>query len=213
MPRETIPDVKLLPNLKLRTCPHCGIAWPLVLPIAQSPQYLISRSTSEGKERLWGVYVCSSCAGIIAAEAPHFQAQITSLIPAIKDFSKDIPDLPRELLRQAYESLNAPAGAIMLSASAIDAMLKIKEYVDGSLKARIDQAVTDNLLTKDMGEWAHHVRLDANDQRHADVNAGLPTQAQAKQSFELAEALAEILFVLPARVSRGISKAKDAESK
>jgi len=166
-----------------------------------------------GDSRLWGVYVCSACAGIIAAEAPQFQARIINLIPTIKDFSKDIPEFPRELLRQAYESLHAPAGAILLSASAIDAMLKIKEYVDGSLKTRINQAVTNDLLTKDMGEWAHHVRLDANDQRHADLDAGLPTDAQARQSVEFAEALAEILFVLPARVNRGINKAKDSESK
>jgi hypothetical protein len=209
VPRETIPSIELLPNLKLRTCPHCGIAWPLILPIAPTPQ---CRSTPEGNQRLWGVYVCSTCAGIIAAEAPKIGAKIVNLIPAIKDFSEEIPALAREFLRQAYESLHAPAGAIMLSASAIDAMLKIKNFTEGNLKNRIDQAVSDNLLTKAMGEWAHHVRLNANDQRHADINAGLPTEIQARQSVEFAEALAEILFVLPARVSRGIEKAKDAES-
>jgi hypothetical protein len=58
-----------------------------------------------------------------------------------------------------------------------------------------------------MGDWAHHVRLEANDQRHADKNAGFPTQEQAEQSIEFTEALAEILFVLPSRVRRGIDRA------
>jgi hypothetical protein len=59
-----------------------------------------------------------------------------------------------------------------------------------------------------MGDWAHHVRLEANDPRHADKDADIPMREQAEQSIEFTEALAEILFVLPSRVKRGIKRAQ-----
>jgi hypothetical protein len=83
-----------------------------------------------------------------------------------------------------------------------------KGYEKGALNGRIKEAVDAGVLTTEMGEWAHHVRLEANDQRHADKNAGFPTQEQAEQSIEFTEALAEILFVLPSRVKRGIIRAQ-----
>lgn len=58
-----------------------------------------------------------------------------------------------------------------------------------------------------MAAWAHEVRLDANDQRHADDESPLPEIEDVKRVIEFARALATFLFVLPARVQRGISSA------
>ena len=96
----------------------------------------------------------------------------------------------------------------MLCASSVDAMLKAKGLREGSLYSRIDQAAEQHLVTAGMAEWAHQVRLDANDQRHADENAPLPAQQDAKRCLEFALALAEFLFVLPAKVTRGIAETK-----
>ena len=93
----------------------------------------------------------------------------------------------------------------MLAASAVDSMLKEKKYTNGSLYSRIDKAAQDHLITEEMAKWAHQIRLDANDQRHADSNATIPDDKAAKLVFEFAMAFAEYLFVLPAKVSRGIA--------
>jgi hypothetical protein len=61
-----------------------------------------------------------------------------------------------------------------------------------------------------MAKWAHEVRLDANEQRHADDNAPLPIGADARHSVDFAMALAQFLIVLPARVKRGLAKATGA---
>ena len=92
----------------------------------------------------------------------------------------------------------------MLAASAVDSMLKLRGYVDGSLYKRIEQATFENVMTKDMGEWAHAVRLDANDQRHADTASEMPTEGDAKRVIDFTQTLAELLFVLPTRVTRGL---------
>jgi hypothetical protein len=59
------------------------------------------------------------------------------------------------------------------------------------------------LLTKDMAEWAHEIRLDANDERHADVASIGATADDAARCLEFTDALADLLFVLPPRVRRG----------
>ena len=118
-----------------------------------------------------------------------------------------IPERSRNYLVQAADSLHAPAGAVILAASSVDAMLKAKGYKQGNLNSRIDQAVKDHLITEEMGKWAHEVRLDANDQRHADETAPLPTKDDAQRVIEFAKALALFLFTLPAMVDRGIKAA------
>jgi hypothetical protein len=95
----------------------------------------------------------------------------------------------------------------MTAASAVDAMLKARGYKDGTLYSRIQQAENEGVLTKDMARWAHDVRLDANDERHADLDASALTFKDAARCLEFAEALADLLFVLPARVKRGLKPA------
>jgi Domain of unknown function (DUF4145) len=87
----------------------------------------------------------------------------------------------------------SPRASVVMSAGAVDAMLKARGLTEGSLYTRIGEAVTSTLLTKEMAEWAHDVRLDANDQRHADVKAIPPTTEDAKRCLEFAKALADIL--------------------
>ncbi|HKU19311.1 MAG TPA: DUF4145 domain-containing protein, partial [Candidatus Saccharimonadales bacterium] len=86
---------------------------------------------------------------------------------------------------------------------AIDAMLKDKGFKDGSLNSRIDAAAKSHLITQEMAAWAHDIRLEANDQRHADETASLPSSADAAKVIEFANALAQFLYVLPARVEKG----------
>ena len=99
----------------------------------------------------------------------------------------------------------------MLCAGAVDAMLKVHGYTQGTLYIRIDKAKEDGLITAGMAEWAHDVRMDANDQRHADEKAPLPDESAAERSLDFAMALAELLFVLPERVKRGMGGSEKGE--
>jgi len=95
----------------------------------------------------------------------------------------------------------------MLCASSVDAMLKAKGFKEGSLFARIEKASVQGLITKEMALWAHDVRLDANDERHADEAALLPSQKNAERCIEFTKALGLFLFVLPGMVQRGREQA------
>jgi len=164
--------------------------------------------TARGVNRVWIAYGCRKCGGAIVATAPAVNAEITEIYPVPRELSDDLPPRVREYLGQAVNSLSSPSGAVMLAASAVDSMLKAKSLTEGTLYTRIDKAAEDHLITPDMAKWAHEVRLDANDQRHADDAAPLPGEAQAKKCVDFAIALGELLFVLPARIQRGISGSK-----
>lgn len=138
------------------------------------------------------------------AWANQHGAEVSEHFPTAHQVDIDVPERPRSYLQQAHESLHAPAGAVMLAASAVDSMLKLKGFTDGSLYSRIEKAASEHVITQDMAIWAHEIRLDANDQRHADDIAALPSEADAKRVIDFANALAEILFVLPNRVQRGL---------
>lgn len=193
----------LSPNLALDRCPHCSIAKPMLLEMKKFEL----NNYANNFPRKWCVYRCTSCGGVISAWSLNWNLPVVEYFPSARTIPEEIPERPRHFLSQAEESIHAPAGAVMLAASAVDAMLKEKGYVEGSLYARIENAVAKHLITEDMSRWAHEIRLDANDQRHADKSASLPSMEDAKRTIDFALALAQILFVLPARVKRGLADA------
>jgi len=195
---------KLTHNLVISRCPHCSVANPNL----SYKHQLETNNHSSTLPRLWCIYACSSCGGVVTAWGASWGAEVVTHFPTSLSVKEDIPERPRAYLQQALESLHAPAGAVMLAASAVDSMLKLKGYTDGSLYVRIEQAASDHLITPEMATWAHEVRLDANDQRHADEAANLPLPEDAKRVIDFASALAELLFVLPSRVQRGIGQAQ-----
>ncbi len=199
--------VALATNLLLPRCPHCAVANPNLVQIhvAETKNY------AGGNYRIWVVYACGRCGGLVLGSSHAHGGNVREIYPASMEIQEEIPDRPRAYLQQAHDSLHAPAGAVMLAASAVDSMLKAKGYPDGSLYARIEKAVAANVITEDMGKWAHVVRLDANDQRHADDAADLPTEADARRVLDFARTLAEVMFVLPSRVERGLKDKPPAE--
>jgi len=184
-------------HLRLARCPHCGVDTPNL------EQHWGGAVSSQHGNRYWVVYRCSRCGDLVMAVAPDAGREVFGVYPPVEIVHADVPPPASEYLTQAIASRHAPAGAVMLAASAVDAMLKAKSYTEGSLYARIEKAARDHVITDEMAAWAHEVRLDANDQRHADEAATLPDSSDAARSISFAKALAEFLFVLPAQVRRG----------
>jgi hypothetical protein len=198
----------------VKRCPYCGVANPVLHMLLQTGQP-VPRATP-GSVHKWALYACSSCGGALLAKgAPNdniANPMIVEVIPAPKEAHVDIPEPARRYLQQAYETLHAPDAAAVMAGSAVDAMLKQKGYADGSLYNRIDTAVENHVLTSDMGDWAHEVRLGSNRPRHSDSARPHVTADEAKQSVEFAEALGYFLFVLSSRIERGKEAAKKASS-
>lgn len=212
------------PLTDLERCPQCGAYKPTLEFLHADVDLRGGKSAGLG----WAVYRCSGCYNIVAFKAKlsrpashqswtayfhvnHFAA--IEMLPAGNEKAADaLPNKAATYLQQAINAIHAPDGAVMLAGSAVDAMLKDKGYKEGSVYGRIKKAVEDHLLTKEMGEWAHAVRLQANQPRPADEEDPHATIEEARQSIEFAKALGDFLFVLPARIASGTQAAEAASS-
>jgi len=188
-------------QLLLDRCPHRSVAHPRIdrVMVHETKDY-------RGRnQRTWSNYACATCGGVLLAVAPSQPqgSDISHIWPSPQAVAEELPQRAKDYLSQALASIHAPVGAIVTAASAVDAMLKAKGLKDGSLYSRIDAAANNHLITSEMAAWAHEIRLDANDQRHADENATLPAPEDAIKVIEFAKALGQFLFVLSARVERG----------
>ncbi|MDR6104036.1 hypothetical protein QE369_004233 [Agrobacterium larrymoorei] len=196
-------------------CPHCGIANPLLSRCWEETARIKDTATA----RLYATFKCSSCNRIVMAEGPvspinqhgnflHYEIaqRAEAIYPTPKKVDENLPEDARRYLKQAVDTLFAPDASVVMSASSVDAMLKAKGYLDGSLYSRIDKAVKDHILTEDMGRWAHKVRLEANAVRHADQQVIPPTKEDAEQVLEFSQALGDFLFVFTARVTHGLEQ-------
>ena len=191
-------------------CPHCAVASPVLERQWQS-EHRLPRATP-GPTHRWAAYACTSCGDMVLAKgSPNdtsTSSTIVEVIPAAKSAHVDIPEPARTFLQQAYETLHAPDAAAVMAGSAVDGMLKVMGYVEGTLYSRIDKAVVDHKITQGMGDWAHEVRLGSNRPRHADKDLPHLTSDEAKQSVDFAEAFGYFVFVLAKRIEKGVQAAK-----
>ena len=197
----------------LDKCPHCGVSSPY-LPLQWFGKTV---GTKFHLERNWGVFCCNSCGGLITAASSNLGSSrnltdwLDVVFPAPATASGDIPVTARNFLQQAMDTIHAPDAAAVMAGSAVDAMLKAKNLFEGSLYSRIDQARDQGILTQGMADWAHQVRLGSNRPRHADSENPHVSLDEAKQSVDFAEALGNFLFVLTAKIERGLAAAMAVE--
>ena len=204
-PNGQVQSIDLPPArfIKAEECPHCHS------PVPTLPAFLqLQTSNSEGASAgFWCVAACTRCGGIVVAKVSVGKGSRGQLLPEFTTYpspteiSGELPDDARRFLRQAVGSLRHPDASAVMSASAVDGMLKAKGLTTGSLNDRIKAAEAQHLITADMALWAHDVRLEANSVRHSDRPNGL-TFDDAARVLDFARALGDLLFVLPARVAR-----------
>lgn len=198
----------------LDNCPHCGVAKPEMELLWES-DWIIPRE-KVGYGHNWASYRCTTCNLVVLAQSELGEPGtrgLLSLYPTTDAVDEELPERAKQYLGQAIGSLHAPDGAVMLAGSAVDAMLKDKNYKEGTVYARIDAAVIDHVLTEEMGKWANEVRLDSNRPRHSDDNDPHASSAEARQAIEFVKTLGLVLYVLPSRVeSRGLEKSPGPDS-
>lgn len=188
--------------LGVPNCPHCGTAHPTLQRVWHSQQP--RPRADEKRTSIWAAFSCTTCGGVVSVRGQPGEvagnALVDAIFPAAWEAHAAIPAAVARYLKQAKQTLSNTDASVLMSAAAIDAMLKDKGLHEGTLYARIDQAVAKGLITQGMADWAHRVRLDANNSRHADGGSPEPLDDDAQRAFDYADALTEILYVLPSRM-------------
>lgn len=196
--------------LDLPRCPWCHTATPTLKRIWDY-EY---RLGIFGRNH-WRNFQCSKCHHIVMTRSesqPIGSPAMRDVFPSrTRQLDESIPKRARVFLYQAQDTIDSPDASIMVCSSALDVMLQGKgiEKSKDDLYTRIKKAAQKNLITEDMAKWAHQIRLVANESRHPDKDVSAATLVEARQSLEFTLALAEILYALPARVTKGLEESAE----
>lgn len=188
--------------LGVNNCPHCGVSHP-VLKRAWASDGLLDRADG-GHPSRWAAFSCTSCGHVVLARGDendkNGNAYVAEIFPDIWQVDGIVPERVRNYLTQAHRTLSSPDASTLMSAASIDAMLKDHGLEEGSLYSRIDEAITKGILTQHMADWAHRVRLDSNNPRHADSDRPNLSADDARRAFDYANALTQYLYILPSKM-------------
>lgn len=214
-------------QLPLDKCPWCKIARPTLTAVKVEDPIELRPMPGVTNSLFWATYRCSSCLNMILAHFISRRARNAPAGPLMSNFINQgslcyfpaddtklddaIPPTIASLVAEAIDIVNAPRACVVSCGTAVDAMLMEKDVTKGSLFERINAAAANHIITADMANWAHHIRLERNDGTHRPLDPA-PTGEEAQLCIDFTLALADILFVLPARVTRGLQSAEQVVS-
>jgi hypothetical protein len=195
-------------NLSLDTCPQCGVARPLLPRIWQT---FDQPGLDRNLKRSYALYVCTNCKELILTVAAGAYDPITDIWPEPQTLPSEIPPRAEKALADPIKTRTlAPSLSILACSRALDFMLREKNITGQSLNEQIESAGKQHILISGMIDWAHEIRLAANLERHPDQDDATPEEVQ--QCLDFAFAVAQNLFVLPAKVTLGKQRAKRGRS-
>ena len=109
----TVSQKKLIEELDLEQCPHCGRGKPTLSRIHRHK----TSGKIDNQERIWSFYSCSSCGMVVMGWSTPSDTTAVEIWPKSKEADESLPSTARKYLQQAINSLAQPSGAIMLAAS------------------------------------------------------------------------------------------------
>jgi len=205
-----------MPQLSLQ-CPHCGtekIGFAPKGAVPVSPNALLTLLFLQ----------CQGCGQAVVATIGGPTINVTSWMQGaldapgtIKDIYPTLPppqvpaDIPPNVAKAFLSGLdnlrrseNANAAAMMFRRSVELAVKALNPNApkDDNLKKRIGDLSPD-LATPAMKDWAHHVRLDANDAAHEDEEF---SEEDARKLHTFAEMFLTYAYTLPKMLERARGK-------
>lgn len=116
--------------------------------------------------------------------------------PATPEAPEHLPPNVKAFFLEATANVKSgPNAAGAMFRKSLDVALKtIYPDAKEQLVKRIDQAVKAGALTKGIGEWAHHIRLEGNDASHDDDPY---TTEEAEELHRFTELVMMYMFTLP----------------
>lgn len=154
---------------------------------------------------IWKIAECPSCDGCVLIKMYMDQQgniRIGAVYPSPMPSPTDqrMPEKIRKDLDEAKSclSVNAYRACAGMCRRAMQTACMEKGSSKGDLIDQIDEIHQKGVITVDLKDLAHTVRMVGNDALHP--NADEVTPQDAKEILELAEQLMEVIFVAPERV-------------
>ena len=200
----------------IHNCPYCG---------ATQSTFTIVSAHQHQAPYTWSAHmICGCCSnGVVANVLDHGNKCSPFNHPyeltladshgrrfSVKDFYPQVeqPDVPKHLpeqvakkFREGCQILNtSPDASVGMFRKALE--LGLKDLSTGinawQLEKRINAMADKGLLTKELKDWAHELRLDGNDAMHEKEET---TKDEAIQTRELTRYVLTYLYTLPSEVA------------
>lgn len=148
---------------------------------------------------------CNSCTFFFLVKRSIHGGAIQEIYPNVlpKPINKKTPDFLKKDLEEAYLcfSVNAYRATSVMARRALQLCCIDKGAPDKNLRDQIDWLLNQQIITKDLKEWAHEVRLTGNDSAHPlrDITKNIPVSAgDAEDILTLLEEFIKVLYIAPA---------------
>jgi hypothetical protein len=182
-------------------CPYCHERSGIV-PAATTSGYLAV--CRPGGDVAWWMGQCSGCRNMVLVRQGMARMQggreyvpIPSVFPTPQPTPTDerIPGDIRHDLIEAKQCFSVPAykASAAMSRRTLEGACDAKGATRSNLSQKIDELYEKNIITKDMHDMAHAVRLVGNEGAHA--FAGQVDEEDARDILQLAEQFVHVLFV------------------
>lgn len=136
-----------------------------------------------------------------------FQADVDAiqwfpLAPVGKEYP-DVPDPLASVASEAYSclSINAYKAAILMARTAIQTTAKQNEIHKDTLYDDIDEMANQNIITDQLKEEAHQIRLLGNDMAHGDLDEPV-SREDATEILGFLDSVLNYVYQQPAAVER-----------
>lgn len=192
------------------TCPFCGEKGKFSLE-----NHAEKRKPNSSKRLNFDLYKCHNCAGYVhvlwsAGEFAHGMYGLYNfkVLPwPLSGKPEPSPNWPDGMTRfwvQAKDSFGSENwdAANVMARSALQFVVREKGAKKGSLKEQIDDLGAKGVLHPLMQDWAHEVRLLANESAHPEAPAPPPATPQdARDIVDFLDYLMFYLYDLPQQIS------------
>lgn len=191
------------------TCPYCNtrhVSFSLLREYSypeKAPHFSI-----------WALIRCGncSCAAMSMSSRTYSSEKFPkpTLFPRVPTSPEHLPGGVDRLYSEALES--PPTGAGMLFRKTLEVSMKIVRPNDNAnLARRINNAAADGEITKDMAEWANHIRIIGNSAVH---DEDPPAKEEIEELQQFVRLFLMYLFTLPGMLkeSRKINRDGDART-
>ena len=145
---------------------------------------------------------CNSCDFFVLVQRHKNQILKIYPTPLPKPLHEKTPEFVKKDLEEAYQcfSVSAFRATGVLARRALQLCCLEKGAPDVKLQEQIDSLLKKSIITKDLNDWAHEVRLTGNDAAHPpkDITKDVPIERdEAEDILLLLEKFIDVLYIAP----------------
>lgn len=152
--------------------------------------------------RTHSLFVCPQCGSVCWASWTN-REDVRIDAPRVR--TGPAPEIPPSVATHLVEAIgayngNLPKAAVLMTRSAIQAVVREQEARGGNLAQEIDNLADRHIIPRPLADWAHEIRLAGNLVAHPDDEKWVVGADDAAEILGFADSLFEYLYVVPTRV-------------